>query len=239
MKKLRFITLILLIPSIFLVACGDEGGFSSGSKNNNYQENNNSNNSGNKEDTPVGGGGSGGQKDDENQNENENNNQNENPVGGNEEGNNTQPADLGTLITNFRASFVKPREDNYINLSFVKDPFVEEYNFAYYTINEEKLDYASFQEKEIIDSTETYKLFLGTNEPGSYIIKYFNNDNKQYGATEITIQAKTTFATSSYLSISFNLIQVRFYTISYTIQQHFKKIGDFFKSLFNEDHIRI
>lgn len=238
MKRPSSLILLFLIPSLFLTACGDSGGFSSGSKSNSFQEDNTSqNNEEQQEVTHGGGSGSGGEENESHQNENENENQNTSNGEGNE--GETSNVDLGTLITNFRTSFVRVNNDNYINLSYVKDPFAAEYQFSYYTINEEKLEQSSFIEKETIDSNETYKLFLGSSEPGTYIIKYFNKSGKQYGTSEFKIKPKYTYSTNSYLAVSFNLIQVRFYAIGYNIQQHFKKIGDFFNDIFNQDHIRI
>ena len=244
MKKFKAIIITLLSSVLLLSACEEEGGFSfandsfepdSGEKQGDEIEN--------PKDSQGDSNGSGG--DTENGKDPQivegDGEQGEDPSG-HQGGINVQDPeikDTGINITIFKASFIQVDESFYANIKFDGDPFSETYDFAYYTVNEKTLAKPSFNEKETIESKETYKVFLGSNEAGTYIIKFFNTDDKQYGTSEVKIKRPSEMISRSYLAVAFNLIRVRIYSIGHTIQMHFQKIGDAIRRLFDSDYIRM
>ena len=82
-------------------------------------------------------------------------------------------------------------------------------------------------------------IFVGSNESGTYVLKFYNSNNKQYGRTNVDIQFKSVKESTPYISVAFNLVRVRFVSLSFSIQNVFKKIGDFFSNLFSGDHIAL
>ena len=227
---------MLLTSSLFLSAC-DEGGFSSTKTNNNSQTNTSIVDENDGKIIEEGGGGASGSSGEHNDNDN-NNNENNNTSTSitDDNNNNNSQADIGTLITNFRATSIHLNENSYANISFDKNPFSEEYQFSYYTVNEVRLEQADII---VNDDNNSYNIYIGSTNGGTYLIKYFNNELKQYGSTELKVKGLNSSNNFSYLSMSFNLLQVRFCAIGYTIQMKLQKIGEFFKNIFGNDHIQI
>ncbi len=151
----------------------------------------------------------------------------------------TPVVDLGNQVTIFKCDYVKCSEEMYININFDYDPFDAKYDFAYYTVNEKKLDQADYRNKEIVDEVVTYKIFLGTNEAGTYVLKFYNSEDVQYGKMNVTLKKKAEVSSPLYINVAFNLIKVRVVAISFTVQSVFKKIGDFFSNLFSGDRIAL
>ena len=91
----------------------------------------------------------------------------------------TPAVDLGNQITTFVFTFVNSNEEMYANVSFEDDPFDSKYDFAYYTVNDQKLEKSDFHEKQTVDGVETYKIYFGSNESGTYVLKFYNSSEKQ------------------------------------------------------------
>ena len=147
--------------------------------------------------------------------------------------------DLGNQVITFKFTFVKSDEDDYVTVSYEEDPFDSKYDFSYYTVNDKKLDKPEYRYKEITDNIETYKIYIGSSESGTYVIKFYNSENKQYGRVNVAVKFKQVQQNPLYFSVAFNLIKVRVVSISFTIQNVFKKIGNFFSNLFNQDRISL
>ena len=241
MKLTKRIILLALISSLFLAGCGDDGGFSIAKSDESAQQETTMGEElkGDKTTDNNANSGATGVKDDEEDVE-----LNEEEANGNGSSTgleNTTPAvDLGNQITTFTFTFIKSEEEGYANVTFADDPFDKtKYDFSYYTVNEQKLEKSEYRYKEIIDDVETYKIYVGSNESGTYVLKFYNSKNKQYGRTDVNIQFKNVKEGTPYISVAFNLVRVRFVSLSFSIQSVFKKIGDFFSNLFNGDKISI
>lgn len=238
MKHIKRYSLVCLLSlSMLLTAC-DEGGFGL-PKNNNYDEkqtetigdqNQNNNTSG----SQSGSNGSGDIRED-NTNQGNINHQPHGQTG--EQPPAIDPIDIGSKIVLFKGNCLKTDETNYVNITFETDPFEDRYDFAYYTINDAKLDNSAFKEKEVIDNVETYKIYLGSNEAGTYVIKFYNNEQELYGRSDLSILSAAEGGYKPYLSVALKLTQMRFLAIYYSIQDTFKRIGNFFSNMANSDRI--
>lgn len=242
MKITKRIILLALISSLFLAGCGDDGGFSiaKSDETNEPQSTMGEDLKGNTKDNNANSGATGA-KDDNNKDDVELTEEEANGNGSSTGLEDSTPAvDLGNQITTFVFSFVKSEEEGYANVTFADDPFDKaKYDFSYYTVNDKKLEKSEYRYKEIIDDAETYKIFVGSNESGTYVLKFYNSNNKQYGRTNVDIQFKSVKESTPYISVAFNLVRVRFVSLSFSIQNVFKKIGDFFSNLFNGDRIAL
>ena len=242
MKFVKQLLLLALTSSLFLVGCAEESGFSiSKSVPDETQQS-----------STMGDDLRGDQKTDDNSNsgatgpgDNKDDNveiKEDETTGGNGQSTGleeTTAIDLGNQVINFTFNFIKSDEENYVIVSYEEDPFDSKYDFSYYTVNDAKLDKPEYRHKEIIDNVETYKIYLGSNESGTYVIKFYNSEGKQYGRVNVAVKFKETQQNPLYISVAFNLVKVRFISISFTIQNVFKKIGNFFSNLFNADRISL
>ena len=235
-KKHRFL-ILLLISSLFLSACDESGFSSSGSSNNNYQQNNTSEYEEDDQQYSGTAGGSNGSSNNDHNNDkqdDENTNSNNQTTDDNTQ---TSTIDLSNRILVFRPLSINVEEELYIDVQFDNNPFSEQYDFAYYTVNEKQLEIEEFYFKNEIDGQNYYKMYLGNLVSGTYLIKFYNSSNKQYGQSSIKIKVKNSVNNVSYFAVAINLIEVRFITIGFTIQNYFKKIGDFFSNMFNNQKI--
>lgn len=233
----------MLASSLFLAGCSEESGFSVGKKHDQDQQQQQSTmgddlrheTTDNNSNSGATGADKGEHNDDVDIKEEETGTNGQSA--GSEE---TVPAiDLGNQVATFKFTFIKSSEDSFVNMSYEDDPFDEKYDFAYYTVNDTRLDKSEYRHKELVDETITYKLYLGSNESGTYVLKFFNSENKQYGRANISVKFQTQQASPLYISVAFNLVKVRVVALSFSIQNVFKKIGDFFSNLFNADRISI
>ena len=238
MKRKTKLIALLFIPALLLSAC-DEGGFSS-TKINGYEGGQDLiDDSDDEKPTIIGGGSSGSQGGGgQNDGEYEDGDPNTNMIPGGQE-HEVETVDLGSQILNFKMFFVKANEENFVNLSFENDPFLEKYNFSYYTVNDMKLDNCEYKVEENIDGSNTYKLFLGTLSTGIYVLKFFNKDAQQYGRADVSIKIKEKTMYKSYFSVSFNLVQIRFLSFAYSIENHFKQFSKFLDEMFVSDYIEM
>ena len=238
MKK-GFLACLLILSPLLLSACSEEGGFSVDDFDDFQPHNVDTDPDKEKPDDSdySGGGGSGGNEQKENPEQDKTDENPDTPINPKPE----EPADvdLGIKIVTFKASIISIDEDYYVSVKFEKDPFVNNYDFSYYTVNEKRLDKSEFIEKESDDSNYTYKLFLGSNDNLVYVIKYYNSESKQYGVTELKQKASVKTENSSYFIKAFDILRVKIYSIGHNIQTHFKKIENFFKGLFDPDHISL
>ena len=238
MKLSKRFILLTLVASLFLVGCGDDGGFSIVKNDENTQQESTMGDDlkGDKEENHSTSGSTGA-------NNNEQPEIPENPeevVSGASGSQIETPAvDLGNQIQTFIFKFVKSDESMYANVSFEDDPFDKKYDFAYYTVNDQKLEKPEYRYKEMVDGVETYKIYLGSNESGTYVLKFFNSNEKQYGRVNVAVKFKDTNNSTPYISVAFNLVQVRAVSLVFSIQNVFKKIGEFFSNLFNGDRISL
>lgn len=242
MKKVKPL-LLLAVTSLFLLsACDGEGGGFTIVDGDTYKQIETEG----EERTPTstehgynGGTGTDAENPEKNSEEdNENNEENNNHVGGGS--NETTPlVEIDTKITVFKVTFIEFKDEKYANLVFDSNPFAEKYDFSYYTVNENKLEQASYVLKEEINEQETQKLFLGSNEPGIYVIKFYNSKDIQYGASELNIRLKNNATDTSYLSMAVNIFRVRMYSFGHSVQMHFKSIGDMFRRIFESDRINL
>ena len=240
MKKFRRIALLVMASCLLLTACDGEGGggISVDVDSFNQQEGHQGT-----EKTPQptdggysGGGGGGSEQQQQNQDDEGGMGDEITQDGGKVE---VPLIEIENKIVIFNASFVTIDDETYVNLVFDSDPFADQYNFAYYTINEVKLDQSEYMVKETIDNQTTYKVFLGSNQSGTYVIKFYNEDSVQYGTCNLSFKLKAPSVTTTYLSMTFNLIQLRMYSIGHTIESHFRKIEELFRRLFSSDHINL
>ena len=232
---------LLVIASLFLLsACeGEGGGFAIVNNNGGYQPNETEG----VEKTPTssdygynGGSGSEGDEVKKDNSENDDEKTEHENIGG---GTSTPLVEIETKITIFKVKFVEFKDGEYANLRFDSNPFAEQYDFSYYTINENKLEQPSFFHKEDIDDTEIYSLYFGENNPGLYVIKYFNSEDVQYGTSELNIKIKNITTDTSFFSMAINILQVRLYSVGHSIQMHFKSIGEAFRKFFESDRINL
>ena len=235
----RFI-LLVLVSSLFLVACEDDGGFSIAKHDDEQQEpENNMGDRIEKEDDVIANSGSTGTKDDNEEPENQETNPTIIPST-DEVDNGTQTiVNIGNQVIPFNIYFEVSSEANYINVSYSEDPFDKKYDFSYYTINDQKLDNSNYCFKETINEKDTYKIYVGSSESGNYVIKFYNSSGVQYGKAYVSVKLNSQINSPTYMSMAFNLIKVRFVSISFSIQNVFKKIGNFFANLFGRDHISL
>ena len=242
MKLTKRIILLALISSLFLAGCGDDGGFSiaKSDETNEPQSTMGEDLKGNTNDNNASSGATGA-KDDNNKDDVEIIDDDAAGNGSSVGQEDTTPAvDLGNQVTTFKFTFIKSDEEQYANVSFEDDPFDKtKYDFSYYTVNDQKLEKPEYRYKEMVDDVETYKIFVGSNVSGIYVLKFFNTKNKQYGRTNVDIKFKEAKESTPYISVAFNLVRVRFVSLSFSIQNVFKKIGDFFSNLFNGDRIAL
>lgn len=234
----RFI-LLALVSCLFLTACEEDSGFGIVRRDNDYQEPENTmgERTGEERDDTNSNSGATGSKDDDQQ-------QNENPAtdpvtGEGGEGPETPVVDIGNHIVSFSISFESSPEANYINFSYVEDPFDAKYNFAYYTVNDARLDKCEYCLKETVNEKDTYRIYVGQNKSANYVLKFYNKSGVQYGKAYVSVKLDSEVKTTSYISVAFNLVRVRFLSITYSVQNVFKKIGDFFSNLFNGDRISL
>ena len=232
------------MSSLFLTGCAEESGFSVGKYNNEDEQQETMADEFNKQETVSDGSSSGatgsGKNDEDKDDVQIKDDENSSGVVGTVTGNDETPViDLGNKVTTFVFTFVKSDEENYANVSFEKDPFDPKYEFSYYTVNDVKLDKSDYCLKEIIDDVQTYKIYIGSNESGTYVLKFYNQENIQYGRVNVNIQFQKKDTSVSYISVAFNLVKIRFVAISFSIQNVFKKIGNFFSNLFSTDRISL
>lgn len=242
MKSSVRIVLLALVSSLFLAGCGEESGFSVGKKANEDSQQNQSTmgddlKQGDKENSSSSGATGASSED---QHDDVEIKEEETGTNGQSEGKDDVPVvDLGNQIKTFNFTFVRSDEDDYVNVSYVDDPFDKKYDFSYYTVNESKLEKSQYRYKEIVNDVTTYKIYLGSSESGTYVIKFYNSENIQYGKVNVAVKFKAKNTGTPYMSVAFNLIKVRFVSVSFSIQNVFKKIGDFFNNLFNADRISL
>ena len=151
----------------------------------------------------------------------------------------TPAVDLGNQITTFVFTFVNSNEEMYANVSFEDDPFDSKYDFAYYTVNDQKLEKSDFHEKQIVDGVETYKIYFGSNESGTYVLKFYNSSEKQYGRVNVSVKFDNANYSTPYISVAFNLVRIRFVSLTFSIQNVLKKIENFFSNLFSENKMSL
>lgn len=225
---------MLLLTSFLLCAC-DEGGFTA-AKHSGSNNNESTSDEGKKDDNTnqYAGHGSSGSEEEPHENDNENTNQ-PNQVGEQDgEGEGTK-VDLGIQITTFKSVCWKTSDDYYINVSFDSNPFEDKYQFAYYTVNDIQLKEENFQEKEIINEKETYKIYVGSNTSGVYVIKFYNSNLIQYGRSDISVKFRDANLGKTYISVAFNIIQIRITSFFYMIKERFER----FANSFNSDSISL
>ena len=244
MKFFKRSLLLILLSSLFLAGCAEESGFSVGKYNKEDEQQETMEDDLNKQETINDGSNSGATGSGSNDKDKEDvqikdDDSGSGLVGPVVEDNDTQAIDLGSKITTFVFTFVKSDEDNYVNVTFEKDPFDDKYNFSYYTVNDVKLDNSDYHLKEMVDDAVTYKIYLGSNESGTYVLKFYNQENTLYGKVNVEVKAKNTNTGTPYIAIAFNLIQIRIVSLSFSIQNVFKKIGNFFSNLFNADRMSL
>ena len=237
MKKTRPLFVLLLITTLFLPACEDSGGFSI-VRNNDYVSHSNDTEIPDPNEPVSHTGSSGGVGTD---NVDVDHTHEPTPVEpGDNNGNIFTPGSTsGNKITNFKVKCLKIDDEGYINVTFDSDPFMDNMDFSYYTINDIKLQHSDFNEMEIVDEKETHKLYLGAKDNGTYIIKFYDSSSIQYGRADINVNFKDYNVSKVYVAVAFNLIQVRWVAIKEKIEEGFRKIGDFFNNLFSEDKIAI
>ena len=240
MKITKRVILLVLATSLFLVGCGDDSGFSIAKPDDSVQQESTMGDDLKGEQTNDNSAHSGatGSNEDQNQ-ENQPVDSSQTSIGGGSEQGETSTVDLGNQIQTFVFTFVKSDEEKYANVSFEDDPFDKKYDFAYYTVNDQKLEKPEYRYKEIIDGVETYKIYLGSNESGTYVLKFFNSSDKQYGRVNVNIKFKSSNDSTLYFSVAFNLVQIKAVSLAFSIQTTFKKIGDFFSNLFTADRISL
>lgn len=228
------------MSSLFLAACGDEGGFSISKSDETTQPQSTMGEDlkGDKSDNNANSGATGAK---DNKDDAKTVDPTDEPSStGTGIQDDTPAVDLGNQVTTFKFTFIKSSEEQYANVTFEDDPFDKaKYDFCYYTVNDKKLEKCEYRYKEMVDEVETYKIFIGSNESGTYVLKFFNTNNKQYGRTNVDIKFKNAQDSTPYISVAFNLVRVRFISLSFSIQNVFKKIGDFFSNLFNGDRIAL
>ena len=235
MKFKKGLLLLLLMSTLSLSAC-DDGGFSlyidskykssdtptviKDDKEDNQDTNSKSGASGSTDDTEV----------ETDQKENDgtlvDNGQQDTPI-----------IEVRDQVVMFESKCLKASKDSYVNVAFEGNPFDAYYDFSYYTVNDKKLGSAEYVEKETISGQETYKLYVGSTMSGLYIIKLFNKENKQYGQSYVEIKFEEKATYKPYVSVAFNLVQVRFVSFVFVIQTNFQKVANFFKDLFNNDRL--
>lgn len=239
MKLSKRFILLALVSSLFLTGCGDDGGFSVVKSNEpaGQQPVTRDDLNGDNTDTIANSGSTGGNKD-----EHKDDTDTQEDPNGNGQSTDQQEIpviDLGSQITTFKFTFVKSDEEMYANVSFEDDPFDTKYDFAYYTVNDQKLEKSEYRNKEMVDEVETYEIFLGSNESGTYVLKFYNSNNKQYGRVNVAVKFKDSNTNTPYISVAFNIVKLRVVSLSFAIQNVFKKIGDFFSNLFNADKMSL
>lgn len=234
MKKIKSLFLLVLITSFFLTAC-DEGGFGIASNVEfNKEETQQTETNNNNDNQPNTHSGATGANDDNTDQHSTEENPSVTPGEGVEEPNITV-VDLGSKIINFKSTCLKADKTSYVNVSFESDPFNSKYDFAYYTVNDQKLGDAETKEQENIDNKITYKLFLGSTYSGTYVIKFYNSKKEQYGSSDLKVDFGSELETKPYISVAFNLVQIRFVSIGFGVRNIFKKIENFFNEMFNQD----
>ena len=236
MKKFKPFIVLALITSLFLTACEEESGFSI-VRNTDYvsSEVDEQPNQDLSDDVSHSGSSGGSNKDDVDGESQDPFESEGNPHTG-EEGNGNV-IDLSSKVTTFGSTCIKINEEGFANITFDGNPFEEKLNFAYYTINDEKLSNSAFNETEMVDDTLTYKMFLGATDNGTYIIKFYNSESNQYGRAEIHVHFVDHSTPQIYIAVAFNIIQVRMIALRAKILEGFKKIGDFFSDLMSTDKI--
>ena len=240
MKFKGRLILLTLVSVLFLTGCEDDSGFGIARHDEDYQQPDET--MGERvepgDDNTANSGATGTNDDNQQNNSDDDTNSNVTPHEGGDDST-TPVADLGNQIISFSVSFETSTEENYINITYSEDPFDTKYNFSYYTINDSKLEKSNYCFKETINEKDTYKIYLGTNESGTYVIKFYNKSGIQYGKAFVSVRLKGNITNASYFSMTFNILKVRFASVSFSIQNAFKKIGDFFSNLFNDNHISI
>ena len=241
MKLTKRFTLLALIASLFLVGCGDEGGFSiakTDDQSTTIHQNSSMGDDMKEEEKEVvsaisSSGTTNGEPEDIPHTDKE---PSTNAPSTEAE---TPAIDIGNQITTFVFTFVNSDEQMYANVSFEDDPFDEKYDFAYYTVNDQKLDKSDFHHKEILDGVETYKIFLGSNESGTYVLKFYDSSEKQYGRVNVSVKFDNANYSTPYISVAFNLVRIRFVSFTFSVQNVFKKIEAFFSNLFSENKMSL
>ena len=240
MKITKRVILLTLIASLFLVGCGDDGGFSIAKSDENTQSESTMGDDlkGDKNNDNNAHSGATGAKDDHDQ-ENLNDNTEETTTTGTGSQIETPSVDLGNQIQTFVFTFVKSDEEKYANVSFEDDPFDKKYDFSYYTVNDQKLEKSEYRYKEMVNDVETYKIYLGSNESGTYVLKFYNSTGRQYGRVNVAVKFKNSFDSTPYISVAFNLVRIRVVSVTFSVQNVIKKISDFFTNLFNGDKMSL
>ena len=70
----------------------------------------------------------------------------------------------------------------YCKVKYNIDPFLDEYDFDYYTVNGEKLANSSWKVKD----GDVYQLYIGTNKAGTYCLRFYNKSGNIYGGSTFT-----------------------------------------------------
>ena len=141
--------------------------------------------------------------------------------------------DISSKLQTFNFVFYETIDENYVYVTFVSDPLDEKYNYAYYTVNDDKIEPSLT--KVTVNGEQVYKIYLGTTKVGNYSIKFYNDDSLQYGFANISIVEKNPITHNSFLSVMISIVQIKTIAFGYAVAEGFRKIGDFFSSLFSRE----
>jgi len=79
-------------------------------------------------------------------------------------------------------TFVKAYNDNYVMLGYKTNPFDDAYDFSYFVLDHSE-EHLTWHNKD----GENYQFFIGTNDPGTYTLTFFNSSNVAYAEGSFTI----------------------------------------------------
>lgn len=143
--------------------------------------------------------------------------------------------DISNKLQTFNMVFYDTVDEDYIYVTFVSDPLDEKYNYSYYTVNDAEVESSLI--KTTYNNEEVYRIYLGTTKVGSYSIKFYNEDSIQYGFANISIVEKNPTTHNSFISVMFSIVQIKTIAFGYAVADGFRKIGDFFSSLFSREKV--
>ena len=230
MKLTKSFFLISLLASLVLCGCGDTGFGVVRKPHDHIEDDKSSDNMNNDTTDYVGGNGGAGNNEDKN---NEAEPQNPNPTTDTiNEDNQSTVIDMTGRITMFKFNFVEIVDNSYIYATFDSDPLAEQYHYAYYKVNGDKIENQLLEKAELKEEN-VYKINLNTVNPGRYTVEFYNNEDTQYGLAYINIAGPS--PTTTMISVAFGVIQIQIATIGYNIMLGFQKIGDWFTNLFTRD----
>lgn len=87
-------------------------------------------------------------------------------------------------LVDFGLSCLSVYGDFYGRIAYDKDPFAEQYNFSYYTVNGGA--HQTFHVKDSFAGHDIYQMFLGSNADGDYEIIFYNTSDVAYGTGSFT-----------------------------------------------------